>query len=882
MGEVYRAIDTNLKRSVAIKVLPASVAADAERLARFQREAEVLGALNHPNIAAIYGLERSSATTALVMELIEGPTLADRIARGALPIDESLPIARQIAEAVEAAHDRGIIHRDLKPANIKVRVDGVVKVLDFGLAKEMEPTSAISAATSMSSTITTPAMTHSGMILGTAAYMSPEQARGKTADRRADVWAFGAVLFEMLTGKRAFPGEDITDTIVSVVSKEPDWRKLPAATPAGLRRLLARSLKKDPRARLQAIGDARVQIEELLSGAPEEASAPAVPARSPRPAWSRAVPWTLAASTLVFAVASVLLWGPWRNATPQPTALRFTPFAFEQGGQSNPVWAPDGKAVAFAARQKDTDPFQVYVRYLDSPLATPITDLSVNAIPIAWTATGRIVFQSTEPPAGLWSVSPVGGEPQPFQTMDASIGPAAEASTASVSRDGSALAWLHRGDDGLVGLWISSPPGSAPKRYEPAPFAARLSVSSPTVKFSPDGTQILLVRDAGAGDEAWLMPYPADARNPPRRILQDLPLGRTTFSWMPNNRHVVVSASRGMAPPQLYIADTVSGAFAVLSSGTTPQRSPAVSPDGSKLVFVEAPTNFDIVSMDLATASVAPLIATTRNENQPAWAARESAMVYVTDRTGVAEIWSHKPGQQDRPLVSADDFPPDTTVSLTTPVLSPEATRVIYMRVEVGGPGLLWISAVDGGSPVRLVKSSAQRERAGSWSPDGKWFVYFHEEGDRSSLNKVKTTGQAEAEVLKTGIRTGAWLPVWSPAGDWILYPDDRAVKLISPDGRTTRQLSSTSAVAGTFSADGRTIYGIRQRAADTLELFSMSVAGGTERTIGLFGREHVPATFGGPATRLSLTPDGKSITFSTGRISSNLWLIELKGVTLP
>ncbi|HKA17999.1 MAG TPA: serine/threonine-protein kinase, partial [Blastocatellia bacterium] len=378
MGEVYRAIDTNLKRSVAIKVLPASVAADAERLARFQREAEVLAALNHPNIAAIYGLERTGATTALVMELIDGPTLADCIAQGALPVDESLPIAKQIAEALEAAHERGIIHRDLKPANIKVRADGVAKVLDFGLAKAMEPTSAISAGTSMSPTITTPAMTQAGTILGTAAYMSPEQARGKTVDKRADVWAFGAVLFEMLTGKPAFPGEDITDTIVSVVSKEPDWRTLPAATPADLRRLLARSLKKDPRARLQAIGDARAQIEELLSGAPDETlAAPGVPAAVAaawrRSAWSSALLWILAASTLAFAVASVLLWAPWRAATPRPTALRFTPFAFEQGGQSNPVWAPDGKAVAFAARQKDTDPFQVYVRYLDSPLATPIT-----------------------------------------------------------------------------------------------------------------------------------------------------------------------------------------------------------------------------------------------------------------------------------------------------------------------------------------------------------------------------------------------------------------------------------------------------------------------------------------------------------------------------
>ena len=641
MGEVYRAIDTNLKRGVAIKVLPASVAADAERLARFQREAEVLAALNHPNIAAIYGLERSGATSALVMELIDGPTLADRIAQGALPVDESLPIARQIAEAVEAAHERGIIHRDLKPANIKVRADGVVKVLDFGLAKALEPTSAMSASASMSPTITTPAMTQSGMILGTAAYMSPEQARGKTADKRADVWAFGAVLFEMLTGKRAFPGENITDTIVSVVSKEPDWRTLPAATPVGLRRLLVRSLKKDVRARLQAIGDARVQIEELLGGAADESpGAPgipgAVPAALPRSGWSRALPWTLAASTLVFAVASLLLWAPWRGASPIPTALRFTPFAFEQGGQRDPVWSPDGKAVAFAARQKDTDPFQVYVRFLDSPLATPITRLAVDAIPIAWTTSGKIVFRSAQAPAGLWSVSPVGGEPEPFQTIEGLIGPVTEASTASVSRDGATVAWLHRGDDGTFGLWISSPPGGAPKRYEPAPFAARFSTGNPKVKFSPDGSEILLLRGEAFGDEAWLMPWPANAANPPRRILQGLLGSRSspTFSWMPDNRHVVLSTIMGDGPQQLYMADTVSGTVGVLGTGTTQQRAPAVSPDGRKLVFVEEAVDFDIISMNLANAVVAPLIATTRNENQPAWAARESAMVYVTDRTG--------------------------------------------------------------------------------------------------------------------------------------------------------------------------------------------------------------------------------------------------------
>jgi serine/threonine protein kinase len=305
MGEVYRARDTRLGREVALKILPDAFTHDPDRIARFQREAQVLASLNHPNIAHIYGVEESGGVSALVLELVDGPTLADRIAKGPIPLDEALPLARQISEALEAAHEQGIVHRDLKPANIKVRSDGQVKILDFGLAKAMDLTAGSSPSVSVSPTITTPVMmTGVGMILGTAAYMSPEQARGKSADKRADIWAFGAVLFEMVTGHRAFPGEDITDTIVSVVSKDPDWRALPASAPVGLRLLLTRCLKKDVRTRLQAIGDARVQIEELLSGAPEDVNS-VVSAAAPRPStWSRALPWLMAGVIATAAVTS--------------------------------------------------------------------------------------------------------------------------------------------------------------------------------------------------------------------------------------------------------------------------------------------------------------------------------------------------------------------------------------------------------------------------------------------------------------------------------------------------------------------------------------------------------------------------------------------------
>jgi serine/threonine-protein kinase len=267
MGEVYRARDTKLNRDVALKVLPDLFTQDPDRLARFKREAQVLASLNHPNIGAIHDLEESNGVQALVLELVDGETLAHRIAQGPIPLDEALPIAKQIAEALEAAHEQGIVHRDLKPSNIKLRTDGTVKVLDFGLAKALEPASSGSDV-SQSPTITSPAMTRAGVILGTAAYMAPEQAKGKVVDKRVDIWAFGCVLYEMLTGRRAFPGEVVSEVLAHVLMREPDWAMLPAGTPEPIRRLLRRCLEKNPKLRLREVGTAIVEIHEANAATP--------------------------------------------------------------------------------------------------------------------------------------------------------------------------------------------------------------------------------------------------------------------------------------------------------------------------------------------------------------------------------------------------------------------------------------------------------------------------------------------------------------------------------------------------------------------------------------------------------------------------------------
>jgi TolB-like protein len=318
MGEVYRATDTKLKRQIAIKVLPAALTADHDRLARFQREAELLASLNHPNIAAIYGLEDAGNVRALVLELVEGPTLADRITRGPLPVAEALPIARQIADALESAHEQGIIHRDLKPANIKVRADGTAKVLDFGLAKALDPTASSEAGAMNSPTLTSPALTAQGIVLGTAAYMSPEQARGTTVDRRADIWAFGAVLFEMLTGRRPFTGETMSDMVASVLRQDVDWTCLPAETPDAVRHLLRRCLDRDVKKRLQAIGEARVVLDEAIAAHAAERPTSAMQDAddsSVRPSPSRGqavrrMQWLTAAAAVLVAAAGVafIMW----------------------------------------------------------------------------------------------------------------------------------------------------------------------------------------------------------------------------------------------------------------------------------------------------------------------------------------------------------------------------------------------------------------------------------------------------------------------------------------------------------------------------------------------------------------------------------------------
>jgi serine/threonine-protein kinase len=416
MGEVYRGRDTKLGRDVALKVLPEAFAADPERVARMHREAQVLAALNHPNIAAIYGFEDSGDVHALVLEFVDGETLADRIAHGPIPVDEVLPLAKQIAEALEAAHEQGIIHRDLKPANIKVRPDGTLKVLDFGLAKLAEP-SAVAPTNpsplSMSPTITSPALISAvGVLLGTAAYMSPEQAKGKPADKRSDIWAFGCVLFEMLTGKRAFGGDDVSDALAAVIRAEPDWTGLPPNTPTSIRRLLRRCLDKERKRRLESAADGRLDVEDALAAPIDETISGGTARRRHVPV---AVVSTLAGALVSF-FATWILTRPVPAAPSIPTRFEIIPTAelSLRSGNRNVAISPDGTRIAYVGSASATGTRRLVVRPLNALGAVPLLGTEGATSPF-FSADGRWLafFQDNE----LRKISIAGGVPSTICTL---------------------------------------------------------------------------------------------------------------------------------------------------------------------------------------------------------------------------------------------------------------------------------------------------------------------------------------------------------------------------------------------------------------------------------------------------------------------------------
>ena len=494
MGEVYRANDSHLKRAVAIKVLPAAVAGDVDRLARFQREAQVLAALNHPNIAGIYGFEEGPAEAghyvrALVMELVEGEDLSQRIARGPMPLDEALPIAKQIAEALEAAHEQGIIHRDLKPANIKVRPDGTVKVLDFGLAR---PADASDVDAAHSPTIT--ALSRAGIILGTAAYMSPEQARGRTVDKRADIWAFGCVLFEMLAGVPAFDGETTTDTLAAIVGRAPDWSRLPPDTPASVRTLLGSALEKDPKRRLRDIGDAHLVLHERADAA------------AARPESRRSTRIWQSVAVLALVTVAALGFDRWRSREPAVGAERprqLTRLTSDIGLTTEPSVSADGRLLAYASDRAGGGDLDIWVQQTAGGGTIRLTDdPNDDRSPTISPDGTTIVFRSDRGSGGIYVIPALGGDARLI---------APDGRAPKFSPDGRSIAYW-------TGSWLATRSVQNPRRTyvvdvnggAPTQVATELSAAGDPV-WSPDGSMLLVHGRRGtSGAEAeadwWLAP----------------------------------------------------------------------------------------------------------------------------------------------------------------------------------------------------------------------------------------------------------------------------------------------------------------------------------------------------------------------------------------
>ena len=836
MGEVYRAHDRRLDRDVALKVLPDSFDADPDRVARFEREAKTLAAMNHPNIAQVFGLEAldgaEGGRAALVMELVDGQDLSALVEGGALPPDEALAIARQIADALEAAHEHGVIHRDLKPANIKIRGDGTVKVLDFGLAKALAPEAAGSAAgATMSPTLSLHA-TKAGIILGTAAYMAPEQARGKPVDRRADIWAFGAVLYEMLTGRRAFIGDDASLTLAAVMMSQPDWNAIPPAVPPTAVTLLRRCLEKDPKRRLRDIGEARVAIDDLISGR-QNTDADKAPA--PRPVDRRArtwIPWSIAALSAAAFVVALLV--PRTGRAPAATPLRVNVSigsdAVLTPTQGSPAaLSRDGSTLAFVGRVENGAATQIFVRSLgqlraialpgteraSSPFFSPdggsiafFSTGTLKRVPAVggavatlsnapepdhgqgdWTDAGDILFTGTG--GNLLRVPAAGGQPQTLIPLD---------------KDEDFQRWPQLVGGGSAVLFSS---GRWFTNWDDATIVAQRLPGGPrtallkggyAARYLPSGH--LVYMHAGT-----LFAAPFDVRRlaltgPAVPVVEHIaanPIaGNATMAVSPSGTlaYREGATTGGGMPAPIWWTDK-SGAMTLLRSAPSAWGTPRFSPDGRRIAFaVEAP--------------------------------------HAPGRTMNASIWVY-------------DWTRDTMTRLTTgdsadvmPVWTPDGAHIVFGSNRDKDVSNLYYVRSDGSGGVQRLTTSTLPQLPDSWHPNGKLLAYH--EGSPSSDQKIMImpVEGSDTDLWKPGapqtfvggkaIKASAQ---FSPDGRWISYASAEAGQIEvyvqpfpGPGGRW--QISSGGGAANWWSHTKQELFFAPPTPVRRIFVVPYTVAGGT------------------------------------------------------
>ena len=756
MGEVYRARDTRLDRDVAIKILPETFAHDPERVARFQREAKTLAALNHPNIGGIYGVEEANGVAALVLELVEGPTLADRIAQGAIPLDEALPIARQIAEALEAAHEQGIVHRDLKPANIKLRFDGTVKVLDFGLAKAMEPISAPSADVTASPTITSPAMTGMGVILGTAAYMSPEQAKGRQADKRSDVWAFGAVLYEMLSGQRAFKGEDMSDTLAAVLRGEPDWVALPKDLPHTIGILVRRCLEKDRRRRIGDLSTATFLLDEPLA-----ASTSSPVALAPVKASSRAA-WIVAAVSLAAVAGAVGAFAAWsaRPALPSSIVTRF-PLMLGEGqtfsqrsGQVVAISA-DGSRIVYVANRR------LYLRSLSDLEARPIPGTEVNPRHPVFSPDGASIVFGDVTDQKLKRIAVTGGAP-------VTVSAALTVPPLGVSWAGDYI--FYGSQEAIRGVSRVPASGGTPELI----VKVNADEYAHGPEMLPGGKHVLFTLARGdSGAARW---------DKAQIVLQSLETGerRTLIEGGSDARYLstgyiiyalggVVLAVRFDTQKLQVIGGPVPVIEGVSRAGNnlTGSAQFSISSNGS-LVYVPGPlsitTATDVIGFVDRKGAVDTLKLTPGRYRDPRISPDGKQVAFGSDDEREAVVWVHD-------LAGMSSMRRLTFGGRNRhPVWSPDGQRIAFQSDREGDFAIFWQRADGSGPAERLTKPEQGTAHVPeSWSPDGKVLLFGVSKG-------VEFSSQALSLVDRKTTPFGnvrASRPIdaaFSPDGNWVAY----------------------------------------------------------------------------------------------------------------
>jgi serine/threonine-protein kinase len=801
MGVVWRATDTTLDRDVAIKVLPDLFSGDAERLARFEREAKVLASLNHPNVAAIYGLHQAGAVRFLAMELVPGEDLALRLSRGRVGVPEALEVGLRIAGALEYAHDHGIVHRDLKPANVKVSPDGAVKVLDFGLAKALDPSSSGSGADpSLSPTITI-AGTQAGLILGTAAYMSPEQAAGKPVDRRADIWSFGVVLFEMLAGRALHSGETVSHVLAAVLKDEPDWSALPRDLPPRLRDLLERCLRKDRQRRLQSIGDARIVIEEVLAdpraGAP--AAAGQVPSGSDLAARPRgalaALPW-LVAGGLAVALVGALAW-PWlvRHPSEAPRVARFAvplPPGFQPATENFPCLAmsPDGRRLVVVAKDAEGTR-HIVLRDLDQidPRVLPATEHAETPF---FSPDGEWVGFFSGP--ALKKIAVAGGRPLTLATVSdnnrgASWGPGGTIYVA----DGTQSGLLQIPAAGGAGTSLTQPDAERNERTHrwphvlPGGGAVLFTADTfETTEYYDDAT--ITAIDVARGGSLYALPFdPAALRTSgsPTLILQgvatDVSSGAVHFAVSPSGAlfYLPGDTSGGGRRDLMWIGPDSKQEPAGIVTGRHEMMS--LSPEGSRAALLSSGGDAGelwIWIADLKRGTMSRLTFEGTFE-EPVWTADGKRVAYSSSVKGqkvrgASVQWKAADGSGEPEVLFSSD-------SRVYPLsFSPDGRFLALDRWDKGGFSDIWILPLQGDRTPYPFLETPYEEFMAEFSPDGRWLAYVSTESGTTEVYVRPFPGPGGRWQISTG---GGVEPIWRADGKAMLYRDDGILYSVPVDG---------------------------------------------------------------------------------------------------